>query len=41
MIVKKSESTADIAAEILNQSEENTVMADSLEDIVSQFTLAR
>ena len=41
VIVKKSESTADIAAEILNQSEENTVMADSLEDIVSQFTLAR
>lgn len=41
VIVKKSESTADIAAEILSQSEENTVMADSLDDIVSQFTLAQ
>lgn len=41
VIVRKSEGTADIATEILNQSEENTVMADSLNDIVSQFTLAR
>lgn len=41
VIVRKSEGTADIAAEILSQSEENTAMADSLDDIVSQFTLAR
>lgn len=40
-IVKKSESTAGIAADILAQSEENTIMADSLEDIVNQFTLAQ
>lgn len=38
-IVEKSESTADIAVEIQNQSEENRQMADSLEDIVSKFTL--
>lgn len=38
-IVKKSESTADIAAEILGYAEENTQMADSLEGIVSGFTL--
>lgn len=38
-IVKKSESTADIAAEIRSESEENTKMADSLETIVSEFTL--
>lgn len=41
VIVRKSEGTADVAAEILSQSEENTVMADSLDGIVSQFTLAR
>lgn len=41
VIVRKSESTADIASEILSQSEENTKMADSLDDIVSQFTLAQ
>lgn len=32
--------TADIAAEILSRSEENTMMADSLNDIANQFTLA-
>ena len=38
-IVRKSESTEDIAVEIQNQAEENTEMADSLEDIVNGFTL--
>lgn len=38
-IVKKSESTANIAAEIWDESEENTKMADSLGVIVSEFTL--
>lgn len=37
-IVKKSESTADIAAEIRSQSDENIQMADSLGNIVSKFT---
>ena len=38
-IVRKSESTEDIAVEIQNQAEENRGMADSLEDIVNGFTL--
>lgn len=38
-IVRKSESTEDIAVEIQNQAEENREMADSLEDIVNGFTL--
>lgn len=38
-IVRKSESTEDIAMEIQNQAEENREMADSLEDIVNGFTL--
>lgn len=36
-IVKKSEYTADIAAEIKGQSDENTQMAGSLEEIVNKF----
>ena len=39
VIVKKSESTALIAADILSQSEENTSMADSLGGIVNEFTM--
>ena len=38
-IVRKSESTEDIAMEIQNEAEENREMADSLEDIVNGFTL--
>lgn len=38
-IVRKSESTENISVEIQNQAEENTEMADSLEDIVNGFTL--
>ncbi len=37
-IVKKSEYTADIAAEIRSQSDENIQMADSLGNIVDEFT---
>lgn len=39
VIVMKSESTALIADEILKQSEENTSMADSLGQIVNEFTV--
>lgn len=38
VILKKGESTADIASAILSQLEQNTKMADSPDDIVSQFT---
>lgn len=38
-IVKKSGNTADIAAEIRNESDENIQMADGLGEIVSEFTL--
>lgn len=38
-IVKKNESTADIAGEIRCHSDENIQMADSLGNIVSEFTL--
>ncbi len=38
-IVRKSESTADIATDIRSQSDENIQMADGLGEIVSEFTL--
>ncbi len=38
-IVKKNESTADIAMEIQKQSEENRQMANSLDEIVHKFTI--
>ena len=38
-IVQESESTADIAGEIRCHSDENIQMADSLGNIVSEFTL--